>query len=84
MATNPETTISNGSCSQTTPRLVRQMPARRLANASVRGREYLTPDEVESLQRAASRTGRHGHRCVTLILIANRHGLRVSELVALR
>jgi type 1 fimbriae regulatory protein FimB/type 1 fimbriae regulatory protein FimE len=33
---------------------------------------------------AARRTGRHGHRDATLILIAYRHGLRVSELVTLR
>jgi len=33
---------------------------------------------------AARSLGRHGHRDSTLILIAFRHGLRVSELVALR
>ncbi len=33
---------------------------------------------------AAGRLGRHGHRDATLILLAYRHGLRVSELVALR
>ena len=33
---------------------------------------------------AAGRTGRHGHRDKTLILIAYRHGLRGSELVNLR
>jgi type 1 fimbriae regulatory protein FimB/type 1 fimbriae regulatory protein FimE len=33
---------------------------------------------------AARRTGRHGLRDATLILIGYRHGLRVSELVALR
>src|SRR5687767_6194251 len=32
----------------------------------------------------ARRTGRHGHRDATLILLAYRHGLRVSELVSLR
>jgi type 1 fimbriae regulatory protein FimB/type 1 fimbriae regulatory protein FimE len=59
-------------------------PPRRRANAEVRTREYLTPDEVERLMDAARRIGRHGHRDATLILIAYRHGLRVSELVALR
>ncbi len=33
---------------------------------------------------AAGRLGRHGQRDATLILLAYRHGLRVSELVALR
>ena len=60
------------------------LPPRRRANAEVRSREYLTSDEVDVLQRAAASAGRHGHRDATLILIAYRHGLRVSELVALR
>lgn len=33
---------------------------------------------------AAQRLGRHGHRDATMILLAYRHGLRVSELVDLR
>ena len=33
---------------------------------------------------AARSIGRHGHRDATLILIAYRHGFRVSELIALR
>ena len=45
---------------------------------------YLTPDEVEKLMDAAGKLGRHGHRGRTLILIAFRHALRVSELVSLR
>jgi integrase len=55
-----------------------------MANRERRTREYLTPQEVEKLIRAASRVGRYGHRDATLILLAYRHGLRVSELVALR
>jgi type 1 fimbriae regulatory protein FimE len=61
-----------------------QGPPRRRRNADVRTREYLTPDEVERLMDGARHVGRHGHRDATLILIAYRHGLRVSELVALR
>jgi type 1 fimbriae regulatory protein FimB/type 1 fimbriae regulatory protein FimE len=44
----------------------------------------LTPAEVEKLLQASSKVGRHGARDRTLILLAYRHGLRVSELVALR
>jgi site-specific recombinase XerD len=50
----------------------------------LRAREYLTPDEVERLMDAARETGRYGHRDKTLTLIAYRHALRVSELIALR
>lgn len=57
---------------------------RKPRNKDVRTREYLTDDEVESLMKAAGRTGRHGHRDRTLIMLAYRHGLRVSELTALR
>lgn len=62
----------------------RPTPPRRRKNTEVRTREYLTPDEVEQLMTAAGKIGRHGHRDATAILIAYRHGLRVSELVALR
>ena len=34
--------------------------------------------------KAAGKTGRHRHRDSTLILVAYRHGLRVSELVAMQ
>ena len=59
-------------------------PPRRRKNADVRSREYLRPDEVESLMAAAAKLGRHGHRDEALILLAYRHALRVSELVSLR
>ena len=47
-------------------------------------REYLTPHEVDELMTVAKQRGRHGHRDATMILMAYRHGLRVSELCALR
>ena len=46
-------------------------------------REYVTEDEVERLIRAASKHER-GDRDALMILMAYRHGLRVSELVALQ
>jgi type 1 fimbriae regulatory protein FimE len=54
------------------------------SNRDRRTREYLTPTEVEKVLQAAGKVGRHGARDRTLILIAYRHGLRVSELVAMR
>ena len=57
---------------------------RKPKNKDVRAREYLTKDEVEQLMKAASRMGRHPRRDKTMILVAYRHALRVSELVALR
>lgn len=58
--------------------------SKRRKNTEVRAREYLTEQEVEALVKAARKAGRHGHRDATLILMAYRHGLRVSELVSLR
>jgi integrase len=65
-----------------------QRQPRAPASASVtvrsgRPREYLTEREIEKLMDAA-RSNRWGHRDATAILIAYRHGLRASELVALR
>jgi type 1 fimbriae regulatory protein FimB/type 1 fimbriae regulatory protein FimE len=57
---------------------------KRPKNKDIRVREYLTEQEVEMLMNSAKKTGRHGHRDATLILLAYRHGLRVSELVSLR
>ncbi len=56
----------------------------RKPNKDLRPREYLTGKEVDTLITAAKSVGRHGHRDATLIMLAYRHGLRVSELVALR
>jgi type 1 fimbriae regulatory protein FimB/type 1 fimbriae regulatory protein FimE len=57
-------------------------PLRR-PNAELRTREYLTEAEVERLVETA-KANRYGHRDATMILMAYRHGLRVSELVDLR
>jgi type 1 fimbriae regulatory protein FimE len=59
-------------------------PPRKPKNTEVRPREYLAEDEVRRLMKAARSVGRHGHRDATLILITYRHGLRVSEAIALR
>ena len=61
-----------------------KVPPKRVPNSEVRTREYLTPDEVEALVAAAGSIGRHKHRDRTMILLAYRHGLRVSELISLR
>src|SRR4029077_12159452 len=52
-------------------------------NATYRTREYLTETEVGKLIEAA-KGNRYGHRDATMVLVAYRHGLRVSELVDLR
>jgi integrase len=59
-------------------------PPSKPRNADVRSREYLTDPEVKRLIESAGKLGRNGHRDSTMILIAYRHGLRVSELVGLR
>jgi type 1 fimbriae regulatory protein FimB/type 1 fimbriae regulatory protein FimE len=66
------------------PTLVNATVPRRPANAELRTREHLTESEIDSLMSAARKTGRHGHRDATLILIGYRHGFRVAELVSLR
>jgi type 1 fimbriae regulatory protein FimE len=78
--------IHAGSTSQSRPSPTienRKVPIRR-PNAAYRSREYLAEREVEALMEAASSVGRHAARDAALILIAYRHGLRVSELVSLR
>jgi len=59
-------------------------PPIKLTNKSRRSREFLTPNEIDTLMVAAKRSGRHKHRDHTMILMAYRHGLRVSELISLR
>jgi type 1 fimbriae regulatory protein FimB/type 1 fimbriae regulatory protein FimE len=67
------------------PTLVnRKVPPRRVPNAAIRSREYLTSEEVDKLMAAAKNIGRYGYRDATIILLAYRHGFRVSELIALR
>jgi type 1 fimbriae regulatory protein FimB/type 1 fimbriae regulatory protein FimE len=66
------------------PTIVNRKVPVRLPNAEYRKREYLTPKEMDKLIQAASGQGRHGHRDLTLLTLMYRHGLRVSELVALR
>jgi integrase len=57
---------------------------KRHKHTEVRSREHLTPSEVEKLRKAARSIGRHGERNDTMVLLAYRHGLRVSELITLR
>src|SRR5688572_23560468 len=66
------------------PAHVLRKVAGRPASRTVRSREYLTPAEVERLMAAAGGVGRHRLRDRTLLLVAYRHGLRVSELVDLK
>ena len=67
-----------------TPNTVkRTVTPKRRRNGDLRTREYLTEAEVERLMKAAT-GNRHSHRDATMILVAYRHGLRVSELGDLR
>ena len=59
-------------------------PPPKISNQEKRTREHLFPDEVKAMIKAAHNFGRHPLRDSTLILLAYRHGLRVSELVALQ
>jgi len=56
---------------------------RRGKNAEYRSREYLTEQEIEKLL-ATARKSRNPTRDNLLVLLAYRHALRVSELVALQ
>ena len=62
---------------------IRTVPAGRKPNTAYRSREHLTEAEVEKLLDAA-KANRHGHRDALMVLVAYRHGLRVSELLDLQ
>jgi type 1 fimbriae regulatory protein FimB/type 1 fimbriae regulatory protein FimE len=64
--------------------MARTLPPTKISNQEKRSREHLFPTEVAAMICSAKKVGRHKLRDSTLILIAYRHGLRVSELVALR
>lgn len=69
----------------TGPQKRRRAPLRRRPNKEIRVREYLTEDECWTLIAAAKkRGGRCGLRDALAIRMCWRHGLRISELVALR
>ena len=61
----------------------RTVTPRRLPNSDYRTREHLTETEVEKLIKATG-NNRWAHRDATMVLVAYRHGFRVSELVDLR
>ena len=63
---------------------VQTAPGRRTDAEIGRERKYLTPAEIEKLLATAKKRGRYGQRDALAILMCYRHGLRVSELVALR
>jgi type 1 fimbriae regulatory protein FimB/type 1 fimbriae regulatory protein FimE len=67
---------------EATPSIENRKVADRLANAEYRTREYLTPDEVDTLIKAA-KSGPWGDRDACLILAAFRHGLRAQEIADL-
>jgi integrase len=61
------------------------LPPMRQRNRASRTREYLTPDEVEQMIAAVRAAGgRLAERDALLIMMAYRHGLRASELIAMR
>lgn len=60
------------------------VPPKRVKNIERRPREYLTEREVERLIKTAAEHPVTGARDSTMILMAYRHGFRVSELCALR
>ncbi len=76
--------LKRGDTSNSKSESSKEWKLKRPKNEDVRSREYLRPDEVERLINAAKSSGRHGSRDAMLILTSYRHGLRVSEALALR
>src|SRR5260370_2873308 len=68
----------------TSPTAINRTLPKRLPNSAYRVREYLTEKEVDRLIEAAKRRGRNGGRDAAAILLAYRHGLRATELCALK
>lgn len=60
------------------------VPPRRVENSKRRPREYLTVKEITKLMDGVRERGRYGQRDATMIFVGYRHGMRVSELCALR
>jgi integrase len=65
------------------PRNIKSRQDTPTADAHERAKNFLTEAEMDKLL-AAARKGRHGVRDHLLMLMMYRHGLRVSEAVALR
>src|ERR1700677_1697722 len=59
-------------------------PPQKIPNIKHRKEKFLSPNKMDKLIDGAKKGGRHGHRDSTMILLAYRHGLRVSELVTMR
>ncbi len=68
----PSNVIQLQGTSNASPSIVngKVAPPLRIPNKERRSREYLTDKEVVALMDAARKTGRHGHRDATLILLA--------------
>jgi len=66
------------------PERKRSDPPVRRKNEDVRAREWITEEEVEKLRKTVLKNNMYGDRDAAMILLGFRHGLRVSELTALR